>query len=334
MSELDFTQDQKFDDRGVPPGGDDAIISSAVLVDKDPARNRVQVSVRGGDPQWMLAARGRYIRMQTVLVLRNPITQRYEYCLGPTQGYETWPTTTLTSASSTRGVVTWDGVSYSLPFMVAGVYAAGQRVYLGLDDATLGTPAGIFGVAPDPLPALAQPYPQTVPSRAQSVTGVTYVTPEWSGTWRVDSAAWNQWQIGAYGLGTLWQGNDGYGSGVLTGLATYGSRITDLNATTITDIQVTVRGADIAATSYPDITLQGSVQGEMPVGAPTLTGDTVVASPGRSGIVLATLTANMRAAMKSGAVRGLGLVGSGYAAIRGADSADGMTLKITYTKPS
>jgi hypothetical protein len=331
-SDLDLVADVGWADRGVPPGGDPTTVDTAVLTATDATRNRVQLSYRGGDLTWTAALPGCYALNQTVWVQRNPMTGRIGLCLGPTLGYPSVVTATLISLTATRMTVTWNGTSYSLPFL-AGTYTTNQQVWVQLDPSRFGTPQVVLGAAPDPPPVAAQPAPTYPSTRAGTVTGTAVIFPEWSGTWRAASSAWNDWNVAANGVDTLWQGT-GYGSGALTGLATYGSRVTDLGATSISQVLVTLRGADATASTYLTVTVQGSPNGEMPVGAPTVSGDTASGAPGRSGVDRVALTAPMCEALRSGSARGLALVGASYAAVRGAGSADGMALSITYTKPA
>jgi hypothetical protein len=332
ISDLDLTADVAWADKGVPPGGDDSLLTSGILTATDTVANRVRVSVAGGDPQWMPGLPGCYALNQTVWVLRNPVTARLEMCLGPTLGYPSVVTATLTSLGATRMTVTWNGTAYvSLPFL-AGSYTAGAQVWVQLDPSRFGVPQFVLGAAPDPPPVVAQPAPSYPPSRPATLTATAVIFPEWSGTWRATSSAWNAWNVAANGVDTLWQGN-GFGSGALTGLATYGSRVSDLGATSISQILVTLRGADVDATSYPSVTVQGSPNGSMPAAAPTTSGDTASGTPGRTGVVQVALTAPMCEALRTGSARGLALVGASYAAVRGAGSPDGMALQITYTRP-
>lgn len=168
----------------------------------------------------------------------------------------------------------------------------------------------------------------TPPTETVTVT----IRPTWSGTYRHNRSAWDRWNVDRYGgRSTLYQGS-AHGSGSLTGLAVYGTRVRDLGAISITRIEVTLRGAGLVEGSYPSITVQGSPHGSKPSGAPSSSGDTASGSPGKSGTAKVALPSSVREAFRTGDVRGLALVGSGYGAVRGTSAADGMALRITYTR--
>jgi len=172
-------------------------------------------------------------------------------------------------------------------------------------------------------------YPILAPPGPVLVTRTTTITPEWSGTWRAIRSAWDRWNVDRYGgRSTMYQGN-AYGSGDLTGLATYGSQITALKAVDITSMVLTLVGADVASAT---VRVQGSSNSSRPAGAPSVTGSTFTGSPGESGKDNVAVPSSVRDAFRTGAVKGLVVNGSGYTAVRGTSLASGMALKVTYTK--
>ena len=151
------------------------------------------------------------------------------------------------------------------------------------------------------------------------------IAAQWSGSYRAGSG-WDRWNTGRYGgRSTLYQGN-GFGSGPMVGLATYGDQIVNLGAISIDRIQVMLRGVGLSGASGP-ATVQGSSHASQPGGSPSSSGSTV------SGDGWVDLDSSMRAGFLSGAFKGLCTVGGNYWAVAGAGNGDGMQLAITYTRP-
>lgn len=336
LSDLDLTADVAALPQGVPPNRDPRRANPVgILVAKDPTRNRVQVSVDGGSPQWLPALPGNYATGQTVWVFKNVVSGDHLLVLGPTLGYpaEVLGTLTALDTGTERGTVSIDNTTYVLPY-VGGTYTVGGKVWVSLDPTLFGTPRLILGPAGTPPAQVQQPQPQQPPSQAQTVQRRTTILPEWSGSWRASQGRWNQWNVGTNGGDALWQG-DRYGSGPMTGLATYGNHFTDLGALSIDKVLVTARGANQSSADYPTVVFQCATDGSQPAGAPTTTGaDTASADPGRAGVDQATLTAGMCEALRTGTARGLALVGPGYAAIRGTSAPDGCACDVYYTTPA
>ena len=211
----------------------------------------------------------------------------------------------------------FDGITTVMVLRDPGQSGAGQLVL------------GPCGTQPDPPPPPpVQPTPSDPVSDPVTKTVRTVITPTWSGTYR-DS--WNSWSItwnaGRYGgPSTLYQGSK-YGSGGLRGLATYGSQVANLRASQITSMKVTVK---VATSDTGTVVLQGSPNGSRPGGAPSSSG--ALASRAGSGQV--ELPASVREAFRTGAVKGLALVGSDYLGVRGTSLASGMALAITYVRPA
>lgn len=176
--------------------------------------------------------------------------------------------------------------------------------------------------------------PSAPPEPETSVTRTVTLTPSWSGTWRADRSAYDRWNVDRYGgRSTLYQGS-AHGSGSLTGLAVFGNQIKNLNATTITSMKVTLRGANLNEASYPSITVRPATNGTKPAGAPSTAGTTASGSPGRAGVVKTTLDSGDYASFADGTYKGIALTGASYGAVRGTSAADGMALEITYTTPA
>lgn len=180
-------------------------------------------------------------------------------------------------------------------------------------------------------PWTAEGVPTPPGPAAGTQTATTTILPTWSGTWR--ATRWDNWNQTRYGgRSDLYQGN-AYGSGPLVGLATYGDQLVGLGATTITAAVLTVErnGSGGAAA----VTVQGSSLGTPPAGAPSSSGDTASsASLAATGKGQIALTAGMREALRTGAAKGLCLVGATYAGVFGTSRGDGMSLFVTYTRPA
>lgn len=235
------------------------------------------------------------------------------------------------NSSARRVVVSIDGSSgSSMPYTGdAADYSAGMAVAVMRTPGTPGMNQWCIGSAGIPLDG---DIPDVDEGPSTSVTVTRTISPTWSGTWRDDRSAWDRWNTSSYGgRSTLYQG-DGHGSGDLTGLATYGQQIVALNATAITSMTLTLKGASLSEASYPTITVQGATNGYKPAGAPTTAGSTFNGSPGRSGTDTVTINSTVREAFRVGTYKGIALVGASYGAVRGTATAGAMTLTITYTK--
>jgi len=225
---------------------------------------------------------------------------------------------------STDGGATWSASRTVTGTSTSGSIAEGQTVTVQVA-ATSGGGTSAWSASGSVT------YPEAPPTETATAT----IFPTWSGTWRVDRAAWDRWNIDRDeygGRSTLYQG-DAHGSGTLIGLAVYGTQVRDLGALSIERIRVVLHGASLVEASYPQIDVRGSAQGTAaPSGGPVATGDTVTGYPGKSGVYKTSLTATQREDLRTGALRGLVLTGTGYAAVLGTDTADGMALLIDYTR--
>lgn len=323
MSDLDLA----------PPAGasgDDLLTVEAQVRAVDAQGRLVQVRVRGAD-LWLPAVAGRYMPtgesgVSLAQVLLDPASGAPVLVLGPLTPRAAQAPATMTSSTVTDATVLVDGVTYVLPYLASTYGALPAAVWVSLDD--WGLPTLVLG--PSAVAAPPAPPPPPPPDEPSVVRAVAVIVPQWSGTWRASRGAWDRWNadVGRYGgRSTLYQGSS-FGSGPLTGLATYGDQIVNLGATSIERIEVAVRSVGLASGS-PPVTVQGSPHGAPPGGAPSSSGDT---ASGMGGLV--NLPPSTREAMRTGAVKGLALVGGPYSAAAGAGSGDGMALTVTYTRPS
>lgn len=342
---LDAAQGLEFLPEGPNPGADLDIITIGVLVAIDRPTNRVMVSVHGSSGSWMPAVPGHYVPESTVYVVRNPWHGgRSELCVGPVLGSPGTVVGRLTavSTSANRGTVTVNGTSYVLPY-IPSAYTTPSDVWVLMNPTRGGIPELILGPCdvpppppePDPEPEPGKPdkpvIPKPPPPPPEIVTRTVTINPTWSGTYR-SAGGWDRWNTNRYGgRSTLYQGN-GFGSGNVKGLATYGNQLVNLKALDITRVEVILRGAGLALPSYPSISLQGSPHGSKPGGSPSSSGSTANGSPGKSGSAKVSLPAAIREAMRTGDVKGLATVGNGYNAVRGTSLAGAMSLRVTYTR--
>lgn len=230
-----------------------------------------------------------------------------------------------------------DGEGSWLP-AVPGTYQGVRVVHVLLDVMAGGRAVLVLGpaeAAPTPAQAEASPLPQTPPPAAPTTrTRTVTITPTWSGTWRSTRGAWDRWNVTTYGgRSDVYQG-DGYGSGPLVGLATYGNQLVNLGAISIDSVVLRVfRNGSGAGTAA--LVVQGSPHGAQPAGAPSSSGDTATtAAVARGAWVQVALPSSVRGAMRTGAVRGLAAVGGAYSGWGGTATAGSMALTVTYTEPN
>jgi hypothetical protein len=203
--------------------------------------------------------------------------------------------------------------------MLGSAYDGVTTVAVLLDPQSGPLVLGPMGIQAEPPPP---PAPAPDPGTPQTVSDTAVIRPSWSGTYRSIRGAWDRWNTDRYGgRSTLWQG-DAFGSGPLTGLATYGSQVVNLRALSISRVTVTV----VHAYGEGSVTVQGSVHGSKPSGAPSSSGSTA------SGVSTISLPSDVREGMRTGSVRGLALVGGSYQGVRGTSHPSGMALSITYTR--
>lgn len=308
---------------------DNALTTVCPCYDINAAGRLVQVGVHG-EPMWLPAQPGRYRRAAgtgtgLARVLLNPSTGRPSLVLGPLDPIDPVVPATMTATAATTATVTWAGASYSLPYLAGAYGALPAPVWISLSD--WGVPVLVHG------PSAIAPPPSggggTTPEPPATIQVEQTISPQWSGSWRHDRGAWDRWNVDRYGgRSTLYQGN-GAGSGPMKGLATYGDQLTNLGAISIDAIAVNV---EVLAGGGAAV-VQGSPHGAPPAGAPISSGDTASSTPlstgGRGAAFLSPAT---REALRTGALRGLALVGASYMGLRG--TPDGMSLTVLYTRPA
>lgn len=309
---------------------------TAPVMSVDIAARRVTVML-DGTPIMLRCVAGHYRPGDYVIVVRDPQdTGAGQYVAGVVSTpAPLWRTGTVTAIDSTnnRLTVTVDGTSYTLPH-TAGTYTVSGSVVVLMDFATA---AGHIVLGPLGNPPAAPPPPATPPPTPivpTTKTATALIRPTWSGTYRYDRAAWDRWNTDTYGgRSDLYQGASPY-SGSLRGLATYGNQITGLGALSIEQIRVTLLSNGAGYNASNVYVVQGSTNGTPPAGAPTASGNThssgSIARVGGSGSVL--LDATTRESFRTGALKGLVVVGTDYAGLFGTSRADGMALAITYTR--
>jgi hypothetical protein len=209
-----------------------------------------------------------------------------------------------------------------LPYL-ASTYTVGTAVWVGLDD--WGAPYRVDGSSDVSVTSTTPPALPDAPPTTVQVTQT--IGPQWSGSYRHNRSAWDRWNGSSYGgYSTLYQG-DGFGSGPMTGLATYGDQLVNLGAVSIDKVSVMLRSVGLSGASGP-ATVQGSGHAGQPAGAPGSSGDTA------TGDGWVDLPTSIRNGFASGVFKGLALVGGNYWAVAGAGNGDGMVLSVTYTRPA
>ena len=328
MSDLDLVG---FLDGATPQGPDRAsdagLVTVAVVYAVDEGGRRVQVGVRGS-AMWLPAMPGRYLLTVAqaapglARVLLNATTGRPYLVAGPVNPRNPVEPGTLTAINTGTKIATvsLNGSSYSLPYLAA-TYTVGQPVWVGLND--WGTPYLVLGASDVAAAPVTPPTPPTSPTTVQATISIA---AQWSGSYRAGSG-WDRWNTGRYGgRSTLYQGN-GFGSGAMVGLATYGDQLTNLGAISIDAATVNLAGVGLSGASGP-AQVQGSPHGSQPGGSPTSSGATA------TGDGWVSLPSGILTAMLAGTVKGLCTVGANYWAVAGAGNGDGMTLSVTYTRPA
>lgn len=237
----------------------------------------------------------------------------------------------LVATGASTATVSIDGSPpFTLPAILPGMYE-GYTTVVVLCDPRDGRGLWVLG----PAGVQASP-PEPPPEPSGTTTFQATISPTWSGTWRTIRNAWDRWNVTRYGgRSDLYQGS-AYDSGALVGLATYGDQIANLGATSLTSVVLSVQrngsGGDAA------VTVQGSPHGSPPAGAPSGAGETassgVLAASGTGSTGEIALTAAMREALRTGAAKGLVLVGATYAGVFGTSRADGMALRVSGTRPA
>ncbi len=204
-----------------------------------------------------------------------------------------------------------------LPY-VNGVYTSITTVYVLLDPAGSGAGQLVIGPAGNQGASTPPPPPANVPV---TKTYKTTISPSDSGTWSTKWGRFYAWNVGRYGGSTTCYQSSGFGSQQLYGIAVYGNQIKALGADAITSAVLSVP----LATGSGTVQVQESAMGSLS-SLPTTFGSTA------SGTGTIALGSTIRDDLRTGAAKGLVLVGAAYLAVYGKGHAPGMSLAITYTK--
>lgn len=307
----------------ISESGDSRPWTTAVVLSVDHAAARVTVNL-DGSPVSLRRIAAAYRAGDVVAVVRDPdrsgAGQYVAGVIGPIAPLWREGVVTAIDVPNARLTVNVGGVSMTLPHN-AGTYTVAGSVTVLLDPAS--TMGGlVLGALGNPPVGPEAPPAPTAPDSATVGTFTALIRPQWSGSWRSIRSAYDRWNGSAYGgFTSLYQGN-AYGSGAMTGIATYGDQVVGLGALSIT--AMTVRS--VLATGAGTPIFQGTPQGTPYPGAPTPSGGTA------SGAGDVDLAGTIAEGLRTGAYKGLCTVGGDYLAVRGASLADGMALSITYTR--
>ncbi|MCT1395678.1 hypothetical protein M4D51_08055 [Microbacterium sp. p3-SID338] len=323
---------------GLRPGSDSSALTTGKLLGLDPDRGLAQVSIAGSEGLWVPAQPAIYPPFGMVRLQRSALDGgRVTACIGPVSPGQMLVGGTVKAVNAAAGLLTVItlGGSFDLPYP-PGTYSVGAPVHVVRSASRYGLPEFVLG----PLANYTPPAPEqpgsgsTNPGRL--VDRQATILPQWSGSWRSAYSRWDSWNTDRYGgRSTLWQGS-GAGSGQMIGLATYGDQVTALGAQQITRMLVSVYRADSSFSNPRAAVLQASPHGARPGGAPTGAGATVASpglTPGQGAQV--DLPGSVFESFRTGASRGLVLVGGDYAGFSGTPDrspvrADGMALVVQY----
>jgi hypothetical protein len=232
-----------------------------------------------------------------------------------------WSVAQLLAINSTtnRAQVSVDGgPAVWLPFCGAVAIYSGITTVNVLRD-PLGSGSGQLVLGPNGTQVTP---PAAPPAQAPtSVQKTVVIRPSDSGTWSAKWGRFYAWNVGRYGGSTtLYQASFGV-SGALSGIAVYGNQLKALGASSIDAITLHVPLATGSGTVQVQETSQGSLSG-----APSPSGATA------SGTGTIALGSTIRNNLRTGATKGLVLVGVAYLAVKGKASANGMAMTVTYTR--
>jgi hypothetical protein len=339
VSNLDLIKLAEPLPQGLPPGADRGAIVTGQLLGLDPAAGLAQVSINGSDGVWVPAAAEIYPPNAAVRLLLSPLDGgRITYCLGPVAPGSVLAGGKVVSVNAAVGLlkVSTLGGEHDLPYP-PGTYGVNTFVHVvrsasryGLPEYVLG-PSGSYNSASPGQPGGGAENP------AQVVERQAIILPQFTGSWRSSFGRWNDWNPDRYGgRTTLWQGN-GFGSGPMVGLAGYGEQIVALAALKITRMQAAVYRADTSTSAGRAPVLQPTPHGGNPGGAPTISPSAAsggpALTPGQGAHV--DLNSSVFEGFRTGAFKGLVMVGSDYAGFSGTPDrdpirADGMALIVQY----
>jgi hypothetical protein len=305
--------------QGPSPAADPGLVSTGRVLAVDHAAGTVEVEVRGAT-LLLPALAARYGIGGAAVVLHSPAEGRPVLVIGAASPASPVAAAPITAVAGNTVTVTWNGVATPLP-AIPSTYTTTVRAWVFTNDR--GAPVLVLGPTEEAAPEPPPPPPEPPPPATQQVT--VSIGAQWSGTFRHIRGAWDRWNTDRYGgRSTLYQGNK-YGSGQLNGLAVYGAQLTNLGAISIDRVRVKLNGVGLSGAEGTPV-VQGSPHGSQPGGAPSGTGGSA------SGWGWVDLPADIREQMRTGAVRGLVLVGPGYNAVGGAGNGDGMVLSVTFTR--
>lgn len=309
------------------PGQDDdtALAITAPVYEVDPVKARVRVGVRGGEV-WLPAIAARYSTSSLARVQLDPTSARPILVLGPVFPRKPAELGTVSATGSGTITITVAGVSYTIPAPI-GTYSTGQTAWVLLDD--WGTP--VIALGPSTTTPTGGPGGGAPGGGGGTVSATATITPQWSGTFRT-GYGWDSWNTTRYGgRSDIYQGN-GFNSGTLIGLATYGDQLVNLGAVSIDEITMSAKKTDTNGLSAA-LAVQGSAHASKPGGAPSGSGDVAATStvgPGAWGAL--AFSAAMRNAFRTGAAKGLVAVGSAYGGFGGTATPGSFVLQVRYTK--
>lgn len=253
------------------------------------------------------------------------------YALGPVTTGDGYARGTVASTAGGNAVVNVDeGDQVTVP-LISGTYSGGDRLWL-LQDAW-GAP--VMGAEWLSSSGTETKKPTAGSGSAASDGGsgsslrpareARQFGPSSVGTYRYSKSAWNNWQPGRFGFPAVAYQGSKYGSGSLVGVFAFGDQIVGLGATSIDSAVITLRRSDgdggIAAPVAVGVST-GVAGGGAPVGVTGTYGGSGAGGGGGSSIVLGS---DVCSALRTGAVKGIGLVGGTYSAWVGAT----LTLNIT-----
>ncbi len=211
------------------------------------------------------------------------------------------------------------GPAVWLPY-VSNVYTSITTVYVLRDPFGSGSGQLVIGPAGTQSAATTPPPPPAPGPKTQQTTVV--IRPSDSGTWSEKWGRFYAWNVGRYGGSTtLYQGTFDAVSAHLDGIAVYGNQLKALGASSIDKITLSVPLATGSGTVQVQETTQGTLSG-----APTPSGATA------SGTGTIALGSTIREDFRTGACKGLVLVGGSYLAVKGKAASNGMAMTVTYTR--
>lgn len=319
---------------GVEPGSDLEPIILGTLVGVDIATRSVQVTIAGSDPLWVRAQPAIYTVGGMVELERAPLNGgRIIRCLGPVDLVPPITSGKVTAINASAGKVTVAtlGGSFELSYD-AGTYAVGAPVHVLRAPGMFGAPYHVTGPLGNYKPTDPGGTGGGEANPGQTEQRQITVGPQWSGSWT--GSRWDNWNTDVAergGRAALWQGQ-GYGSPNMQGLAVYGDQIVSLAASAITKMTVTlIRPSTGSGGGSGPAVLQTSPHGGgAPGGGPGGSGATVAVGISRGDTVTVDLPSSMFDAFRTGAAKGLALVGGDYLNLFGQDRAGAMALTIQY----